>query len=374
MNILADENIAFAEEAFSSLGKVVLLPGRSINNSSLKNTDILLVRSVTRVDRSLLEDTPVKFVGTATIGTDHIDLNYLEDKNIRFTDAKGCNADAVAEYVFTALYYTAAQKGISLRNKSIGIIGAGNIGSRVARIAGAAGMNVLLNDPPLKRITGSSKFLELNQVMDADIITLHVPLLLAGQDKTYHLLDESNLKRLKHNGILINTSRGEVISSRGLYDLREQLTVILDVWENEPGINTDLLSKVYLGTPHIAGYSLEGKVNGTLMIYRALCTFLGLKPEWLPVYPAISDSTIKVSKADTEEKLISSVLSSIYDIKEDDRKLKETFLREEKNTAQYFDQLRRDYPLRREFSNYTASGNISSEIALILQELRFKIS
>ena len=187
MKIIADENIIFVQEAFSGFGKVYLYGGREITNALLKDADVLLVRSITEVNANLLKGTNVKFIGTATIGTDHIDTTYLAEKGICFTDARGCNSDAVAEYVFTALLYISNEQKFTLKEKSIGVVGIGNIGSRIVRLADALGMKVLQNDPPLKRKTGDQHFLGLENLMNADILTFHVPLNMHGEDRTSSL-------------------------------------------------------------------------------------------------------------------------------------------------------------------------------------------
>jgi erythronate-4-phosphate dehydrogenase len=217
MKIVADENISCAYEAFSPFGEVILLPGREITNKHLKDADALITRSVTIVNKELLEGTNIKFVGTATIGWDHIDIDYLSKNNVNFSSAAGCNSDAVTEYVFSAMFSIAAGKNISLRNKKLGVVGGGNIGSRVAEIAPSLGLEVILNDPPLKRKTGSDIYQPLDKIYDCDIITLHVPLNVSGEDKTVHLFNKKNLEMLKENSIFINTSRGSVVDNTSLH-------------------------------------------------------------------------------------------------------------------------------------------------------------
>ncbi|MEE9571880.1 MAG: NAD(P)-dependent oxidoreductase, partial [Candidatus Neomarinimicrobiota bacterium] len=207
MKLVVDENIAFAEEAFSQFGDVLLFSGRKITNDILSNADALIVRSITNVDENLLQNTNIKFVGTATIGTDHFDTNYLNENNIVFADARGCNADSVAEYVFTALLKIAVDNKFTLKNRSIGIIGIGNIGSRVVKYAEALGLKVYKNDPPKQRAGEGSNYVSLEEALQANIVTLHVPLNKTGIDKTFHLFDEKKLNELKNNTIIINSSR-----------------------------------------------------------------------------------------------------------------------------------------------------------------------
>ena len=375
LKIVSDENILFAREAFSSLGEVVLLPGRGINNRELLDADILLVRSVTNVNKDLLDNTNVKFVGTATIGRDHIDQEFLESKGVFFTDAAGCNADAVAEYVFTALFQIASERQFNLGNKSIGIIGAGNIGSRVYKLASSVGMTVLKNDPPLKRLTHRNDYLELDELMNCDIITLHVPLNMDGIDKTFHFFDIKRQGKLKDGVILINASRGQVIDNSALLSLLEKknITAVLDVWENEPDIDNELLKKTDIATPHIAGYSYEGKVNGTIMLYNSLCNFLNKAAVWRPVLPELNGNKIQIDNAD-KTSILQNIIPDIYKIKKDDEQLRGILELERNEKGKFFDKLRKDYPLRREFSNYSVLvKNSNEEIDRLLTSFRFNL-
>jgi len=374
MNIVIDENIIFAKEAFSGLGDVKLYNGRDITNSVLKDTDVLLVRSITNVNADLLHGTKVKFVGTATIGTDHIDIEYLNSKNIFFSDAKGCNSDAVAEYVYTALFNIAHDKGFQLKGKSIGVVGVGNIGSRIVRYAKVLGMEALQNDPPLKRKTGDNHFLELNKLMNADILTFHVPLNLDGDDSTYHLFDYNKLNALKDGAIIINASRGPVVENNALNSLieKKKLTAVLDVWEEEPDINAELLKKIKYGTPHIAGYSFEGKINGTVILYNALCGFLNKENSWVPVIPAAENPGINLSgNSDTGASLFKAA-EHIYSISKDDKTLRGILSAD--NGGKYFDTLRKKYNLRREFNNFNVEIAPHDKVLKeIFKSFRFKV-
>jgi erythronate-4-phosphate dehydrogenase len=376
MKLIVDENIALAKEAFSGFGELKLLNGRSITNNEVKNSDVLIVRSITEVNRELLKDSRVQFVGTATIGTDHIDLNYLKNKKIAFTDAKGCNADSVTEYVFTTLFKVASEEKISIRDKTIGVVGIGNIGSRVLRLAEPFGMKVLQNDPPLDRKGIGKGYVALDEILKADIITFHVPLNLEGLDRTYHLLNEENLKKIKSRAIILNTSRGPVIDNNALLkeNERKNFNLILDVWENEPSLNTKLLEKVKVGTPHVAGYSFEGKVNGTKIIYDALCKHLKIEPRWQPLLPKIDQTELRIPEGKTDEEKLYKLFSSVYDLENDDRRLREISRYNSDEQPKYFDRLRKEYPIRREFNNYTVT--ISKEdknLRPILESFRFKV-
>ena len=375
MNVVLDENIIFAREAFSEFGSLHLLNGRSITNEVLKDADVLIVRSITRVDKNLLQNTPVKFVGTTTIGSDHIDIDYLSKKEIAFADAKGCNADSVAEYVFTALLKIAADEEIDLATKSIGIVGVGNIGSRVEKLAGKLGMKVLKNDPPKEREGIGGGYVSLDKVLKADIITLHVPLNKEGRDKTVYLLNNQNLEKIQEGAIIINTSRGEVIHNQALLNEAKlkKFKLVLDVWENEPCINTELLKKTKIGTAHIAGYSMEGKAKGTKLIYHSLCKYLNKKPGWEPSLQDMRKPTLNLRQGDTLEEILYKLFSSIYNIEKDDKKLKGIDDLEANKRQEYFDNLRKEYPPRREFSSYTIRLQKNDmKFKPVLEAFRFK--
>lgn len=376
MKLVVDENIAFPEEAFSQLGEVILCGGRKITNELLKDVDALIVRSITRVDEKLLKKTKVKFVGTATIGTDHIDLNYLKEAGIAFADAQGCNANSVAEYVFTVLMKIAVERRLSLMEMSIGVIGVGNVGSKVVKFSEAVGLKVLKNDPPKERAGIGSGYVTLGEALTANIITCHVPLNKTGIDKTFHLLDDEKLKNLKEGTILFNTSRGPVVDNSALLDLivRKDFTVVLDVWEGEPKINTKLLKKVYAGSPHVAGYSYEGKVNGTKMIYDALCNFTGKQSGWKPVLPDVENNEITIQDERNVEEKLHYIFNKIYDIDSDDEKMRKLIEMDEGTGGKYFDELRKTYPLRREFNNYAIKiSKDEKEMIELLKRFRFDV-
>jgi erythronate-4-phosphate dehydrogenase len=270
----------------------------------------------------------------------------------------------------------ASEKNISLKEKTIGVVGIGNIGSRVVRLAESLGMNVLKNDPPLERKGIGGNYVSLNEILKADIITLHVPLSFEGIDKTFHLLNENNLKEITKSTIIINTSRGAVIDNFALLKetSKKNFQLILDVWENEPQINNELLKVTKIATPHIAGYSFEGKVNGTKMIYDALCKFLKVNPDWNPELPQIEKTDLILPDGDTDEKKLFRLLSSIYNIESDDLKMREILKYKLNEQAGYFDLLRKTYPVRREFSNFTAHlSEKEKHLNKALESFRFKV-
>ena len=359
MQFVVDENIPFAREAFSHLGSVTLLPGRAITRETLRDADALIVRSVTKIDAALLDGTNVQFVGTATTGVEHIDREYLAARNIAFAAALGCNANAVAEYVLTVLLVTAHAKGLSLSGKTLGIIGAGRIGSLVATKAPALGLRTLLHDPPLARSTGDGRYRPLAEILQADFVTLHVPLTYDGPDATFHLIGADELAHMTPSAILINTARGEVVDNTALLEALTEGTIagaVMDVWEGEPAIDWDLLDRVTLGTPHIAGYSSDGKINGTVMVYHACCGFWGIEPVWAPPDPpaAPPPGSLPHLAFDATGKdfqtLAHDILTTLYDLPADHARMRDILVVPEPLRPQAFDQLRRDYPHRREFA------------------------
>jgi len=357
MKIIADGNIPFVAECFSSIGEVKAVSGREITPGVVADADALLVRSVTPVGAELLAGSKVRFVGTATIGFDHIDIEYLSQNNIGFASAPGSNANSAAEYVIAGLLEIGQRYGLDLEDKSIGIIGVGNVGGRVAKKAAALDMRIYLNDPPLQRQTGDAKYLHIEELFDCDFITLHTPLTFEGLDKTYHLADERFFKSLKERCVFFNASRGGVVDSSALkaaIRAGRLEAVVLDVWENEPNIDTELLEMVDIGTPHIAGYSLDGKVAGMIMIYKAMCKYFGLEvqfdvEDFLPE-PAIPQLRVDPS-AYNDEAILANTVQKIYDIREDDARLRLILQHGRNGRSEYFDSLRKNYPIRREFQN-----------------------
>jgi erythronate-4-phosphate dehydrogenase len=331
VKIVADPNIPYVREAFGALGEITLVPGRAISPVEARDADVLLVRSVTPVNAALLAGSRVKFVATATIGTDHVDTEYLARNGVGFASAAGSNANSVAEYVVAALLELADRHKFRLRDKTLGVVGVGNVGSKVVRYAQALRMRVLQNDPPRQEAEGLRDFVTLERAFsEADIVTVHVPLL----ETTRHMFHHDNLEGF----LLINTARGAVVDNRALLKAIDGDRIhgaVLDVWENEPNISPELLDAADLGTPHIAGYSLDGKVNGTHMIYKATCRHFGLPPVWKPSLPPVTP--VRIGAEDT----LRQVVKMRYDIAADDAALR--------NNIRDFDKLRAEYPVRREF-------------------------
>lgn len=358
LKILADENIPALEPLFGSLGELQRRPGRTLAAQDVAQADILLVRSVTRVDAALLADSRVRFVGTATIGTDHLDTRWLEAAGIQWCNAPGCNADSVVEYVLSTLWLLATEQGRDPLACTVGVVGAGNVGGRLVQRLQALGMRTLVCDPPRAEREGEAGFVALEQVLEeADLVALHTPLTRSGAHPTHHLLNAGNLRHLKQGAILLNAGRGPVIDNEALLRLtqtREDLTLVLDVWEQEPGLDVRLAQHCAIATPHIAGYSLDGKIRGTWMLYRELCRWLGVPQSQTldAVLPAPRMAQLNC----TDGLDPTDPMRLIYDPYRDDRALRRTLSLPPQQRAQAFDRLRREYPVRREFASLTLAG------------------
>lgn len=359
MKIVADENIPFVKQCFSSLGDCITIGGRNIGPEILKDADGLLVRSITKVDKNLLAGSNVKFVGTATIGFEHIDIAHLAENNIGFSSAPGSNSNSVAEYIISALLNLADKYDFDISEKSIGIIGVGNVGGKVEKKARALGMKVILNDPPLQRTTGDEKYRPLKEIFSCDIVTLHVPLTSNGIDKTYHLADEKFFSSLKTGAVFINSSRGNVVDESALKNAITSGKVgscVLDVWKNEPCIDLELLDMVDFATPHIAGYSYDGKVEGMIMIYNAFCRHFGIEPKFSAADFLPAPAVERIAIAPNEQKPLLKAVNMLYDIKNDDANLRQVKQKIADQRGAFFDSLRRNYPIRREFQNTSICG------------------
>lgn len=364
LNIVADENIPFARELFSPLGNLTLLPGRHMQASDVQAADVLLVRSVTRVNAELLSGSSVKFVGTCTIGVDHLDIAFLEQQGIAYASAPGCNAMAVAQYVLAAL---ATVNRLQASQTAV-VIGGGNVGSKVYQHLEHIGLQTYCVDPFISADKGMT-LANFEKIYDADVICLHTPLTRDGKHPTLHMLDETVLQRLKPNAVLLNAGRGGVIDNEALYQLlgnRSDLTVILDVWETEPDIHRGLLSRVSLATPHIAGYSFEGRVTGSFMIYQALCKFMGRSEAETDAEVATArDKAFGAPLPVCIKSLHGAILNS-YLLSEDHKALHALA----DALPASFDRLRKNYPQRREFSHFHLF-DVPNELRGILAKLGF---
>lgn len=366
MLIVADENILAVREAFSAFGEVQTLHGRHIVAGDIRDADVLLVRSITRIDASLLSGSGVKFVGSATIGTDHVDLGWLATQGIEFVNAPACNAISAAEYVLSALLAVDQDSGLGLHGKTVGIIGCGNVGSRVMARMQALGLRCLVCDPPRAEKEGQSGFVSMQEIALADIVSVHVPLVKTGRYATENLISREFIDSLSSSCLLINTSRGDIIDEAALKDKLQQnesFGAILDVWNNEPTIDTDLAGMVRIATPHIAGYSIDGKLHATQMLYNGLCEFTGIAREWdfKIALPRPERPVIVPSAGADVVSLVRQCLQQAYDVREDDSDFRETFNLSVTDRGEAFDRLRKDYMPRRECSAYQVSVGTMSD-------------
>lgn len=378
MKIIADENMPYVQELFGHLGKIETVNGRSLTAEMVQDADVLLVRSVTQVNQALLSlNTRLKFVGSATIGTEHIDMGYLSCRGITFSNAPGCNATAVGEFAFMAMLELANRFGSMLKSRLVGIVGAGSTGSAVAKCLQAYGVEVLLHDP-LIEATDSRDFVSLDELIArSNVISLHVPITKTGKHKTWYLFDERRLNSLKPDTWLLNCCRGEVIDNRALIKLkqiRSDIKVVLDVWEGEPNPMLDLIPLIEFTTPHIAGYSLEGKARGTFLLYQKLMQVLGKQEdkEWVTLLPPFWTEQLSF-ESEPSEKALLQLCRFVYDLRDDDEHFRKTLLNDPRKKALIdpsnnngFDLMRKNHRHRREFSALTLVSTKQSEVDWLL--------
>ncbi|NVO20864.1 MAG: 4-phosphoerythronate dehydrogenase [Bacteroidetes bacterium] len=373
VKIIADENIPFLKGVLEPYADITYMKGDKINHETVQHADALLIRTRTTCNSSLLKNTAVKFIGTATIGFDHIDTQFCDSKKITWINAPGCNSSSVQQYIASALIELANRYKIRLKGKTLGIIGVGNVGSKVEKIGRALGMNVVMNDPPRARNEKHHHFVPLEVLAaSSDIISVHVPLNLSGQDKTKDLINNQLIKIMKPGACLINSSRGEVVNTLAIKQALANgnlALAILDVWEKEPAIDLALLKAVFIGTPHIAGYSTDGKANGTAMVVQAISRKFGFPlNDWYPSQLPVPDS-IQIELDGTGknlEDILAEVLPKTYDIRTDDKNLR--------SDPGKFEQLRSQYQVRREFTAYTLhTSNLEAAAVKVLADLGFKL-
>lgn len=373
MKFVIDENIPYIKGVFEPYGDVLYLRGSAITSETVRDATALIVRTRTRCDAALLEHSTVSCLATATIGFDHIDTDYCDERGILWNNASGCNADSVRQYMASALSALCKRKGLSLKGKTIGVVGVGHIGSRVAELAGLLGMRVLLNDPPRARKEGPTGFCSLEAVMhQANIITLHVPFVSEGEDATFHLVDEAFVRGLSRKPILINTCRGEVMATQTVLEARRKGVLsglVLDCWEHEPRINLELLDAADIATPHIAGYSRDGKAQAATMAVRFISQALHLGlDEWkvTPTEKPEKPTIMLDGKGLSDEALVVEAVLATYDILQDDSALR--------RYPEHFERLREAYPVRREFPAFEiTASNISAKARLMLCDLGFAV-
>lgn len=374
MRILADENIPLVESFFAECGEIRRMPGRRINRAALEQVDVLLVRSVTRVDRELLEGSQVSFVGTCTIGTDHLDLDYFAQAGIAWASAPGCNARGVVDYVLGSLLTLAEGEGVELASRRYGVVGAGEVGGRLVEVLRGLGWDVRVCDPP-RQAREAGDFASLDEIIETcDVISLHVPLTLEGEDATLHLLDQTRLEQLRSGSWLINASRGAVVDNaalRGQLARRQDIQAVLDVWESEPQVDVGLAELCWIATPHIAGYSLDGKLRGTAQIYQAFCASKGLEPtvalaELMPQAPLRG---LSFASSATPEEVLTTLCRAVYDPRRDDAAFRRSLGGDDEQRRMAFDQLRKDYPPRREIDGLQVDVGGQAQLQQIVRAL-----
>lgn len=353
MRILADENIPLVDAFFADFGSIRRMAGRSINRTALEQSDVLLVRSVTRVDRELLAGTPVRFVGTCTIGTDHLDLDYFLEAGIEWASAPGCNARGVVDYVLGSLLALAETQGVDLAARRYGVVGAGEVGGRLVEVLRGLGWDVRVCDPP-RQSREVGDFVSLEEIIaECDVISLHTPLDLHGEHPTFHLFDTDRLAQLRPASWLINASRGAVVDNLALRELllrRPDLQAVLDVWEGEPQVDVALAERCRIATPHIAGYSLDGKLRGTAQIYQAFCAAKALTQTvaLADLMPPPGLQGLNFNHTADPRYVMAALCRAVYDPRSDDAAFRRSLVGDEPQRRSAFDQLRKNYPPRRE--------------------------
>jgi erythronate-4-phosphate dehydrogenase len=370
MRIVADRNIAFVEAAFARLGEVVALPSAELTREAVRDAELLLVRSTVKVGPALLDGSRVRFVGTATIGIDHLDTAWLDERGITWASAPGSNADSVLEWWAQALLGACEQRGVELESRRVGIVGVGAVGGRVERFCRALGIEPARCDPPRARREGAGGFTSLDELVGAcDVLTLHVPLARAGEDATFHLIDERRLRALAPGAWLVNASRGEVVDGAALErafsasasasasaGAPAPAAALLDVFEGEPSPAPSLVDGCALATPHIAGHSLDGKANGTEQLHRAACAFLGVAPWWTaraalepPANPILSIAT----DGKSDEAIVLAALRAAWRVEHDDAALRAMVRLDPDDRGDAFRRYREHYAPRRELRAFT---------------------
>ena len=353
MLIVADENIPLLDAFFAGFGEIRRYPGRAIDAACVRDADVLLVRSVTRVGRQLLQGSQVRFVGTCTIGTDHLDLDYFNQAGIQWSSAPGCNARGVVDYVLGSLLTLAELDGVALNQRVYGVVGAGEVGGRLVRVLRGLGWKVLVCDP-LRAAGEGGDYVSLDTVLEqSDVVSLHTPLQRGGEHPTWHLLDEQRLARLRPGAWLINASRGPVVDNAALRALlleRDDVHAVLDVWEGEPQVDLQLADLCTLATPHIAGYSLDGRQRGTAQIYQALCRVLGEaeRVHLADLLPAPALAQIELHADADPAWALATLCRAVYDPRRDDADFRRSLSNDPAQQRAAFDQLRKHYPVRRE--------------------------
>ena len=374
MKIICDNKIPFLKGVLEPFAQVVYLPGKETTPEVVRDADALITRTRTKCNEALLKGSQVQVIATATIGFDHIDTAWCDRNGIFWENAPGCNSGSVQQYIASVLVTLARKYGFCLADKTLGVVGVGHVGRKVARIASLLGMKVLLNDPPRARKEGPKGFVGLDELCaQSDLITVHVPLQREGEDATWHLFDRARLESLRPDQILINSSRGPVVDNAALKDVLQGgglKAAVLDVWEGEPDLDPELVDALAISTPHIAGYSADGKANGTSAAVQTVSRTLGLPlatwvVEEIPAPPQALSFTVEAAGKSLQDVLTEAVLHT-YDVSQDSNALR--------GALDQFERLRGDYPVRREFPAFTVSlKDGTPEMAERLKAIGFKV-
>lgn len=365
LHIVADKNIPFFKGTLDNIAEVEYLSGEDFSPEKIKNADALIIRTRTICNKNLLQGSNVKFIGTATIGYDHIDTDFCKQNNIYWTNAPGCNAPSVAQYIVSALLTLAKKYNFSLSEKTLGIVGVGNVGKEVEKAAKTLGLKILLNDPPRQEKEELPHFVSLNTIAkEADIITFHTPITCKGKYPTYHLFNDDFANLLTKKPIIINAARGEVTETESLLHALDKKIIsncVIDCWENEPNINKTLLESITLATPHIAGYSTDGKATATRMVISSLCSFFNIDSNKITTFEVANPIKECIFTSSTSlDDILYDIVNQSYSIEKESSNFK--------NCPEKFEVIRNSYPLRREFFAFTA--NVPQADKKVLQTLK----
>lgn len=367
LKIVADSKIPYLQGVLEPYAEMVYLSPEKIDREAVKDADALIIRTRTKCDARLLEGSRVKMIATATIGFDHIDRDYCREAGIVWKNAPGCNASSVGQYVICALSMLLARNGGTLEGKTLGIVGLGNVGQAVEAACAPFGLSILRCDPPRAKREGTDSFVSLDRIArEADVITFHTPLTRTGDHPTFHLADEAFFDALLNKPVIVNSARGEVIDEVAMlkaYQEGKISEMIVDCWEHEPHINPNLMANTYLSTPHIAGYSADGKSNATKMAVANVAEFFGIDVNTGSVCPPGAPDPV-IDAAQYPEDTLTEILLRTYNPSDDSARLREK--------PEQFEKQRGDYPLRREFGAYTLY-NVREELRPVLEQVGFRL-
>ena len=351
MRIVIDRNIRGAGQTFARLGDLVEMDGRAIRREHLLDADLLIIRTATRANAALLEGTPVRFVGTTSIGSDHLDIPWLEQAGIEWANAPGCNADSAAQYSLAMIHLACNRLGRRLEDQRVGIIGRGNVGSRLQKLLDVLGVETVANDPPLAD-AGVAGLVSQSEALSCDVVSLHVPLTRDGPYPTHRMIGAEQLARMPGGALLVNAARGDVVNGAALLEAvrNERIEAALDCWPGEPNLDPELLERTVVATPHVAGYSDDGKRNGTRQVYEQYCAWAGIPP----ADPAPDSRRLELAIDQPATALETALAASCF-VERHDAALRALASSGRKEIPPGFDRLRKEYPFRRDFHGWDVS-------------------